>query len=364
MVRDFAELSRQLSAQAEAVCRHYLSNGHRQGRYWLVGNVYNSPGGSMYVRLVASDGGRGAAGKWTDAGTGEHGDLLDVIALSQGHLRKRETLDEARRFLSLAPAIASDIGTVPYRPRTDSGTPVAARRLFAASRPIAGTIAEDYLRKRGLYPLSREPALRFHPNCYYRAAQADAPGTRRAWPALIAAVTDGDNIVTSVQRTWIDPLTLDKAPVAAPRRALGGLLGRGVRFGPAGEIMAAGEGIETILSLRNLLPEMPLVAGLSSAHLAELHFPPQLRRLYVARDNDDAGKRAFARLQLRGDMAEIEVLPLIPVLGDFNDDLRLLGSVYQQLQQQLLPEDAKRFLDRLEFEPYRAVPDDDEPQFS
>ena len=36
---------------AEAVCRHYLSNGRRQGRYWLVGDVHNTPGRSLYVRL-------------------------------------------------------------------------------------------------------------------------------------------------------------------------------------------------------------------------------------------------------------------------------------------------------------------------
>ena len=36
---------------AEAVCRHYLSNGRREGRYWLVGDVRNTPGRSLFVRL-------------------------------------------------------------------------------------------------------------------------------------------------------------------------------------------------------------------------------------------------------------------------------------------------------------------------
>jgi hypothetical protein len=39
---------------AEAVCRRYLSKGHREGRYWLVGDAHNTPGRSLYVRLVAS----------------------------------------------------------------------------------------------------------------------------------------------------------------------------------------------------------------------------------------------------------------------------------------------------------------------
>ena len=95
------ELAHRLGDQAETVCRHYLSKGHREGRYWLVGDVRNTPGRSLYVRLAGSQDGRGAAGKWTDASTGEHGDLLDIIALACGHDCLRDTLDEARRFLSL-----------------------------------------------------------------------------------------------------------------------------------------------------------------------------------------------------------------------------------------------------------------------
>lgn len=68
------DLARRLAAQAEAVCRRYLSNGHREGRYWLVGDVRNTPGRSMFVRLKGGETGKGAAGKWTDAATGEHGD--------------------------------------------------------------------------------------------------------------------------------------------------------------------------------------------------------------------------------------------------------------------------------------------------
>ena len=46
-----AELARRLARDAEAVCRHYLSNGRRRGRYWTVGDVRNTPGRSMFVRL-------------------------------------------------------------------------------------------------------------------------------------------------------------------------------------------------------------------------------------------------------------------------------------------------------------------------
>ena len=66
MPRDVSELARRLAREAEAVCRYYLSNGRRQGRHWLVGDVANTPGRSLFVRLKGPDSGKGAAGKWTE----------------------------------------------------------------------------------------------------------------------------------------------------------------------------------------------------------------------------------------------------------------------------------------------------------
>src|SRR5712692_7314634 len=61
-----ADLAHRLARIAETVCRYYLSNGYREGRYWIVGNVSNTPGRSLYVRLYGPLSGKGAAGKWTE----------------------------------------------------------------------------------------------------------------------------------------------------------------------------------------------------------------------------------------------------------------------------------------------------------
>ena len=66
MASQAADLARCLARDAEAVCRHYLSNGLRRGRYWVVGDVANTPGRSLFVRLTGPDSGKGAAGKWTE----------------------------------------------------------------------------------------------------------------------------------------------------------------------------------------------------------------------------------------------------------------------------------------------------------
>src|SRR5579859_3963263 len=144
-----ADLARRLARNAEAVCRHYLSNGHREGRYWLVGDVANTPGRSLFVRLTGPDSGKGAAGKWTDAATGQHGDLLDLIAMSRGLDRLRDVLQEARAFLSL-PHPNPEPPDRRQHSLAPRGSPEAARRLFAMSRLVPGTIAEAYLRRRGI----------------------------------------------------------------------------------------------------------------------------------------------------------------------------------------------------------------------
>jgi hypothetical protein len=351
MEKPATQLAHRLGQQAEAVCRHYLSKGYREGRYWLVGDVQGQPGRSLYVRLVDME--KGPAGKWTDAATGQHGDLLDIIALNQGHHQLRDTLDEARRFLSLPiPAIDPDQHRNRPKSTVPAGSAEAAKRLFAASKPMNGTLAETYLHRRAIMTLLATDPMRFHPHCYYRPSRDDAPGTRTAWPALIAAVTDLDGSTTGVHRTFlsvpgIDPDVLTKAPVASPRRAMGNILGHAIRFGIADDVMIAGEGIETMLSLREVMPTMPVIAATSSAHLAAILFPRELRRLYVARDDDPAGHAAVAALTDRAQPTGIEVIPLVPHLGDFNDDLQQRGSrqLALDLVAQLHRADVGRFLE-------------------
>ena len=178
-----AELARHLARHAEAVCRYYLPNGRRNGRYWLVGDVHDTPGRSLYVRLAGPQSGPGAAGKWSDAATGEHGDLIDLIAANRGLGRFRDACHEARHFLSLPPAFAG-AGAVPPAPRN---SPEAARRLFRAGVPIIGTRAEAYLRTRGITGRLDWPSLRFHAALWYRR---DDKAPRESWPGLLAAVTD------------------------------------------------------------------------------------------------------------------------------------------------------------------------------
>lgn len=342
MSRDASELARRLAREAEAVCHHYLSNGRRQGRYWIVGDVRNTPGRSMFVRLSGPECGPGAAGHWTDAASGEHGDLLDVIRESCGFVEFRDVAGEARRFLRL-PRAEPRRSSKPVRTPVPTGSVEAARRLLAMSQPIRRTLVETYLGNRGIKAVHDAGALRFHPRSYYRP---DDGSPTETWPAMIAAVTDLAGRITGAHRTWLAPDGSGKAPVDTPRRAMGGLLGHAVRFGAADDVLAAGEGIETMLSLRCALPAMPMAAALSANHLAALLLPPTLRRLYIARDADAAGDTAVGALTQRAEAAGIEALVLSPRTGDFNEDLHAFGfsALWAALRIQLAPQDILRFM--------------------
>ena len=344
-----ADLSRRLARAAEAVCRHYLSNGRREGSYWLAGDTAGNPGRSLFVRLAGPERGKGAAGKWTDAATGAHGDLLDLIRECCGLASFRDVAAEARRFLNLPQPLPEREAAKAVRQTGSSsslGRSETARRLFAMARPITSTVAEAYLRRRGITAFAGTDALRFHPGCYYR----DGAGITRALPALIAAVTDEAGRIMGAHRTWLAADGSGKASVATPRRAMGVLLGHGVRFGfgpdTAADVIAAGEGIETMLSLRMLMPAMPMIAALSVAHLGAVSFPGGLRRIYIAADSDRAGRDGTQRLSRRACEAGIEALSLRSAFGDFNDDLRRSGpeALRYHLIRQLAPGDAARFL--------------------
>ena len=162
---------------------------------------------------------------------------------------------------------------------------------------------------------------------------------------MIAAVTDLKGGITGAHRTWLAPDGSDKAPIETQRKAMGDLLGHAVRFGIASEVMAVGEGIESVLSARQAIPHMAMAAALSAAHLAAILFPETLRRLYIVRDNDPAGDSARDSLVERANAAGIEAIVLSPVLEDFNEDLRRLGidALRANLRVQLAPPDVARF---------------------
>ena len=307
-LQSLAELKRQLADRAEIVCRRYLCAGVKTGSYWRVGDIDNTPGRSMFVGLAGPH-----AGRWTDHDA--HGDLLDIIVHHEGDFGR--ACRAARLLLGSPEALAA-----PSASRAPSNDYLfAARRNFDSARALRGTLGERYLAARGIIAPRATEALRFQPSAAYR------DGTLwRHYPALIGAFTDEAGAFLGILRTYLDPARLDKAKVADPRRTLARVGGGAVRFGDTGDTIAVGEGIETVLSVQAAFPKLP-VAACSGDKLLSLWRPStRHRKVLIAHDADPAGELAAQRLAERLRALDIRVVLARPVGGDFNDDLRALGS--------------------------------------
>ena len=313
------EIAAQLGANAEAFCRSYLPNGRRAGNYWKVGDVRGTAGASLAVRLHSIPG--KPAGKWTDFQSGEHGDLIDLILEVTNACGFREVMDEARAFLK-RPALPTNSRSAKGQFTTPVERIERAQCLWGIGRPITGTPAETYLRNRGISRFGS--ALAWHKAVYYRDVTTDTFATA---PALLARITDTAGNLTGITRTWLDIERGTVAAIVDPKRVMGQLMGRAVRFGSqSSSLLGVGEGIETVLSVGTALPGLSLAACLSATHLGLFDVPDTVRELWILTDNDAAGARAAAHLRERLANRNIAIHQVEPVLGDFNDDLQAWGA--------------------------------------
>ncbi len=323
--RSIADLSADLADRAESFCRLYFPEGRKQGNYWQVGDTSGSKGQSLAIRLQAQGGRK--AGSWTDYATGEYGDLIDLLRERLGSVTLKETLREARSFLGEAPyPPASRETQSAERPDAASSKRIArARNLFAAGKPVLGTLAATYLQRRGIIRLG--PALRYHPRVFLRKGEDD-PDPRQRTPALLAKITDNRGQITGCARVYLDPSTGGLAAIESPKRILGQLHGHAIRFwsGSPRSDLIVGEGLENILSVGTALPEFDLASCLTATHLSLFIPPPGIKRIWIARDNDEAGRNASKRLRNQLESLGIACYDLVPNMGDFNDDLRTFGK--------------------------------------
>jgi len=186
----------------------------------------------------------------------------------------------------------------PKKTYTDSGM---AQRLWDASRPIAGTLAETYLERRAI--TARSDQLRFHPR-----AQLGNKAEARYFPALLAAVCDDRGLV-AVHRTFLDPKTGWKAAISEPRRMLGRPAKGAVRLTTPEHILGLAEGIETSFAATQLFG-LPVWAVLGNERFGMVSIPAHVERLVILADNDAGGRRAAGLAQngLQRDDMTIEMV--------------------------------------------------------
>lgn len=165
-----------------------------------------------------------------------------------------------------------------------------AQHLARETIPIIGTIAESYLRGRGI-TCPMPDMLRFHPACWHP--------TGHRLPAMVARVKGSDGY--AVHRTYLKPDGSGKAEVEPAKAMLGNCAGGAVRLIEAEGQLVVAEGIETALSLASGLLQAPATiwAALSTSGMKNLRLPASPSRLTVASDGDTAGREAAHMLAER-----------------------------------------------------------------
>jgi DNA primase len=247
-------------------------------------------------------------------GCGAHGDVLDWWQRIEG-LSFEEAAARLRREAGASPVRPERKADGGEADRETARKQAEARAIWAAARPIAGTIAETYLRAARAISLAPPDCLRFHP------ALPLGPTSVGDMPAMVAAVTDLSGAVVAVQRTFLLPDGSGKAAIERPKRALGPVGQGAVCLAPAGAIVGLVEGIETGLSAMELF-RVPVWCALGS-NLARIVLPNFVRYVALFADRGEAGERAahIASKAFRAQKRKVAIR--FPSIGkDWNDELR------------------------------------------
>lgn len=252
---------------------------------------------------------RGPRAGWGyDHSTGESAGPIDLIHHATG-LTGSALFDEAARHARL------DLPAPRAAPNQASDHSHEIARILAGCQPLAGSLAETYLRSRRLTdPASAD--LLFHPDL------TDFE-TKRGWAGMVARVRNGAGELTGgIHRTYLLDDGSGKAP--SGKKMLGPVAGSSVRLAPIGDDghLGVAEGIETALAARTIFG-VPTWAALSADGLRRWEWPAGVRRVTIFADAGEAGVQAAAALAERLNAAGIANSTVTPLHGDdFNDDLR------------------------------------------
>ena len=229
-----------------------------------------------------------------------------------------------RLGLSRAGASSAAGSSITQTRRNTDGQILARKRAMQAAClwkdtvPIVGTLAETYLRTRGIKCTLPE-SLRFAPSCWH--------ATSKHFPALLAVVEGVDNF--AVHRTYLCPDGSAKAEVMPGKAMLGAVAGGAVRLSETVGPLLVCEGIETGLSLASGLLSKPasIWAALSTSGMKALHLPMQPGELTIASDGDKPGRAAAHALAVRATAVgwRVSMLPA-PAGQDWNDVLVSKGG--------------------------------------
>jgi hypothetical protein len=233
---------------------------------------------------------------------------------------------------------------------------IRAHDIWAASAPIAGSMAERYLRFRGVQP-PKGARLRCHERLPYWHCLGIAAG-KQDWqvihtgPAMVAAIQGEDGRFQGAHCTWIDVKfeSSGKAEIFHPetgeqlasKKVRGSAKAGHIHLGGVAAVMKLiiGEGIETVLSVRESMTEKQTDHALfwSSISLGNLGGRARESVIHPSLTRKDS-KNRIKRMKVPGPLPDLsEASVLMPpehitdiiILGDGDSDRFTTDSVLRR----------------------------------
>lgn len=241
-------------------------------------------------------------------GCGASGDVLDFVGRLNG-VGLREAAD------MLTGGTIGTIGPIALPPAADGADRTGeALEIWNAAQPISGTLAEAYLRSRGLH-LPLPDCLRFAVLPYGKRG--------RQYPCMVAAVTGLGDALVGIQRTYLRDDGTGKADLSPARLSLGRLTSGAVRLTPPARTLILTEGTEDALSLIQSGGRAAW-AALGTSNLARVDLPLMTDDVVIGADGDPAGEAAA--LKAANAYAErgcrVRIIRPMPGFKDFNSELQ------------------------------------------
>lgn len=319
--RQFRELARLLAGRSDELATYLLPAGHREGAEWRCGSVRGEAGNSLGVHLIGPK-----AGIWCDFSTGQKGDALDFVRQVLG-LDMASTIAWSARWLSVESGAPLLLNPPREQPRTESTCDANRwRKVWQPSRPIAGTIAETYLRNRGMRFDDRQgDVLRFA----MRRARKNAIGELEHHPALLALLRDiRTGEPCGIANVYLQPDGRDRVRDTKGKTVTGRAKEAAVMLDDLADVtmgLVVAEGVETAIAL--WMAELRPVWALGSAgNLQQFPVLGGIEALTVAADADDAGRAAAAEVVSRWRCAGRQVIAIAPAVGDWADQTLQQGA--------------------------------------
>jgi phage/plasmid primase-like uncharacterized protein len=320
---DLDEIVQRLRGSAETWVPARFPNGRRLADEWRLANIRGGAPrkqGSCVITLKGEH-----AGDWIDFDDNQGGGPISALEQATG-LSGRALIEYAAEVAGSVPLNGKRHVTAEAQRQPDRRQDTAREIDFILSRtaPLAGTIAETYLRSRGLVAPATEDLL-FHADLTYW-------DTRTGHPAMVAVVRGRGGETIAIHRTYLAEDGSGKADLPKPRMMLGRVGGGAVRLAPVGDdgVVGIAEGIETALSVMQACPGLPVWAALSAGNIEQLGLPPGIREVVILVYNDPTGaglaaaERAAQRFHGEGRRVWTALPPRVG--DDFNDLLRRDGA--------------------------------------